>query len=86
VVRFGVQEVRSSDLGGPTDLFKPFHRLYAINGLYANCGGNPDLLGTSTADKRHIILEASHDVTPLRQVLMRATLDWLDKYLGPVRR
>lgn len=44
------------------------------------------LLGTSPADKRHIILEASHDVTPLRQVLMRETLDWLDKYLGPVRR
>jgi len=45
-----------------------------------------NLLGTPAADKRHVILEASHDVTPLRQVLMKETLDWLDKYLGPVRR
>ena len=45
-----------------------------------------NLLGTPAVDKRHVILEASHDVTPLRQVLMRETLDWLDKYLGPVQR
>jgi len=45
-----------------------------------------NLLGTPAADKRHTILEASHDVSPLRQILMRETLDWLDKYLGPVQR
>ena len=45
-----------------------------------------NLLGTPAVDKRHVILEASHDVTPLRQVLMRETLDWLDKYLGSVQR
>jgi hypothetical protein len=34
----GVQEVPSSNLGGPTSF-----RLYANNGgLYANNGGNPD--------------------------------------------
>ena len=45
-----------------------------------------NLFGTPAADKRHTLLEASHDVTPLRQTLIRETLDWLDKYLGPVQR
>ena len=42
------------------------------------------LLGTPAADKRHVVLETSHDVTILRQSVMRETLDWLDRYLGPV--
>jgi dienelactone hydrolase len=45
-----------------------------------------NLFGPPAADKRHVILETSHDVTPLRQTVMRETLDWLDKYLGPVQR
>ena len=45
-----------------------------------------NLLGTPAADKRHTLLEASHDVSAFRQVVMRETLDWLDKYLGPVER
>jgi dienelactone hydrolase len=45
-----------------------------------------NLFGTPAADKRHTLLEASHDVSPLRQAMMRETLDWLDKYLGPVQR
>ena len=64
-----------------------------INGLYdyffpVEASQKPmfNLLGTPAADKRHTLLEASHDVSPLRQVLMRETLDWLDKYLGPVQR
>jgi pimeloyl-ACP methyl ester carboxylesterase len=44
------------------------------------------LFGTPAADKRHVVLEASHGVVPLRQTVMRETLDWLDKYLGPVKR
>ena len=64
-----------------------------INGLYdyffpLEASQKPmfNLLGTPAADKRHTLLEASHDVSPLRQVVMRETLDWLDKYLGPVQR
>lgn len=45
-----------------------------------------NLLGTPAADKRHTLLEASHDVSPLRQAVMRETLDWLHKYLGSVQR
>ena len=45
-----------------------------------------NLLGTPAADKRHVLLEAAHDVITFRQVVMRETLDWLDKYLGPVQR
>ncbi len=35
-------------------------------------------LGTPTEHKRRIIYEAAHD-------LIRESLDWLDRYLGPVR-
>jgi dienelactone hydrolase len=43
------------------------------------------LLGTSDKDKKHVIFEASHGDLPHREEV-RETLDWLDKYLGPVRR
>jgi pimeloyl-ACP methyl ester carboxylesterase len=42
------------------------------------------MLGTAPADKRHVILETPHDVTEQRPQLVRAVLDWLDKYLGRV--
>ncbi len=42
-------------------------------------------LGTPDQDKKHIIYEASHGDLPHREEV-RETLDWLDKYLGPVRR
>jgi len=42
-----------------------------------------DLLGTPPEHKRHVIAEGSHYVP--RPVLIRETLDWLDRYLGPVR-
>ena len=45
-----------------------------------------NLLGTPPTHKRHVVLEASHDVIILRNAVMRETLDWLDKYLGPVNR
>lgn len=40
-------------------------------------------LGTPTDDKRHVIAEGSHFVP--RPLLIKETLDWLDRYLGPVK-
>jgi pimeloyl-ACP methyl ester carboxylesterase len=41
-------------------------------------------LGVPAKDKRHVLLDGSHN--PLRfQEVIRETLSWLDKYLGPVR-
>lgn len=42
------------------------------------------MLGTSASDKRHVVLDTPHDVTEQRPELVRAVLDWLDKYLGRV--
>ncbi len=42
------------------------------------------MLGTPAADKKHVLLEAAHDVTSERGRLMREVLGWLDKYLGRV--
>ncbi|MGI9260168.1 MAG: SUMF1/EgtB/PvdO family nonheme iron enzyme, partial [Gammaproteobacteria bacterium] len=39
-----------------------------------------EMLGTADADKRHVIAPGGHFVP--RDVLIRETLDWLDKYLG----
>jgi hypothetical protein len=42
------------------------------------------LLGTPEKDKRHVIYETGHAVP--RKEFIREGLDWLDKYLGPVKR
>ena len=42
------------------------------------------LLGTSPEHKKHVVAPGSHFVEP-RSLLIRESLDWLDKYLGPVR-
>jgi dienelactone hydrolase len=42
------------------------------------------LLGTPEKDKKHLLFESGH--APPRKDFIRATLDWLDKYLGPVNR
>jgi predicted esterase len=42
------------------------------------------LLGTSEKDKRQVIFDSGHMV-PAKD-LIRESLDWLDKYLGPVKR
>jgi formylglycine-generating enzyme required for sulfatase activity/predicted esterase len=42
------------------------------------------LLGVPEADKRHVIYETGHSVP--RNELIKETLNWLDRYLGPVRR
>ncbi len=44
-----------------------------------------ELLGTPPADKRHRVFESGHTLTE-RQEVMKEALDWLDRYLGPVRR
>ena len=40
------------------------------------------LLGTPPDQKRHTVLQSGH--IPPRTEMIRAILDWLDKYLGPV--
>jgi len=39
-------------------------------------------LGTPAGQKRHVIYEPGHFVP--RDQLIRETLDWYDRYLGPV--
>jgi dipeptidyl aminopeptidase/acylaminoacyl peptidase len=41
------------------------------------------LLGTPDADKKHVLFDSGH-VPPYADVV-RETLDWLDRYLGPVQ-
>lgn len=41
------------------------------------------LLGTPAADKRHVVVEGGH--VPPRNLVVKEALDWLDRYLGPVR-
>jgi len=42
-------------------------------------------LGTPEKDKKHVIYESGHGSLPHGEEV-RESLDWLDKYLGPVRR
>lgn len=44
------------------------------------------MLGTPPADKSHALLDTPHDVTEQRAQLVKAVLDWLDRYLGPVQQ
>jgi eukaryotic-like serine/threonine-protein kinase len=41
------------------------------------------LLGTPKEHKRRVVYETGHDIP--RNELIRETLDWLDRYLGPVK-
>jgi pimeloyl-ACP methyl ester carboxylesterase len=43
-----------------------------------------DMLGTPAEDKRHVLFNGGH--VPQGTGIVRETLDWLDRYLGPVRR
>jgi predicted esterase len=42
-----------------------------------------ELLGTPASDKKHVVEPGGHFVP--REQLVRETLDWLDRYLGPPR-
>jgi hypothetical protein len=41
------------------------------------------LFGTPQKDKRHLLFETGHSI--LRNELIKETLNWLDRYLGPVK-
>jgi len=41
------------------------------------------LFGAPEKDKRHVVLDSGH--CPPQQAVIKETLDWLDKYLGPVQ-
>ena len=41
------------------------------------------VLGTPDNDKRHVVFESGHH--PPNDLTMKETLDWFDRYLGPVR-
>jgi len=41
------------------------------------------LLGAPEKDKRHVVLDGGH--CPPRLPLIKEMLDWLDRYLGPVK-
>ncbi len=43
-----------------------------------------EMLGTPMANKSHVVLDTPHDVTEQRAQLVKAVLDWLDRYLGSV--
>ncbi len=43
-----------------------------------------DLLGTNPMDKRHRVFDSGH-VPSERDEVIREVLDWLDRYLGPVK-
>ncbi len=46
-----------------------------------------ELLGTPASHKRHIIYPGGHGVFAVRRSeMIREMLDWLDRYLGPVKR
>ena len=44
------------------------------------------LLGTPDKDKKHLVFESGNAVFFPWKDTIRETLDWLDKYLGPVKR
>ena len=43
------------------------------------------MLGTPTADKKHVIFDTPHDISQNKPQLSKEVLEWLDKYLGKVR-
>ena len=43
------------------------------------------LLGSPSADKRHVLFETAHDVRGQRADLTREVLAWFDRYLGPAK-
>jgi dienelactone hydrolase len=62
-----------------------------INGRYdhffpVESGQKPffKFLGTPDADKKYALYDSGH--APPRKEVIRESLDWLDKYLGPVKK
>jgi cephalosporin-C deacetylase-like acetyl esterase len=44
-----------------------------------------EAFGTPAKDKRHVVFETAHSVYGHRNEVIRETLDWLDRYLGPTK-
>ena len=44
------------------------------------------LLGSPERDKRHVLFDAAHDTSLDRTGLIREVLQWLDRYLGTVKK
>jgi dienelactone hydrolase/predicted Ser/Thr protein kinase len=44
-----------------------------------------EALGTPTEDKRLVVYETAHSMHGFRNEMIKETLDWLDRYLGPVK-
>ena len=42
-------------------------------------------LGTRDADKRHVVFDTDHQLSGFAKEMVRVNLEWLDRYLGPVR-
>jgi serine/threonine protein kinase/formylglycine-generating enzyme required for sulfatase activity/dienelactone hydrolase len=42
-------------------------------------------LGAPDADKKHVVLDTPHEIVQQKDQMVKVVLDWLDKYLGPVR-
>ena len=47
-------------------------------------GASIEIIGTPAAHKKHVVLEGGHVAQDIRG-MFREVLDWLDRYLGPVR-
>ncbi len=43
-------------------------------------------LGTPDTDKRFVLLDTDHQLSGADKEVMKANLEWLDRYLGPVER
>jgi pimeloyl-ACP methyl ester carboxylesterase len=41
-------------------------------------------LGTPAEHKRHVLFDTAHSTHGFRTEMIKETLDWLDRYLGPV--
>ena len=42
-------------------------------------------LGTQSKDKRHVLFDTGHSLQAVRPAYIKETLDWFDRYLGPVK-
>jgi hypothetical protein len=49
----------------------------------AGQGGPKRRLGTPDKDKRRVLYDTGHDIA--RTELIKESLNWLDRYLGPVK-
>jgi len=43
-------------------------------------------LATAEKDKRHVVFETGHDLNGVEKEVIKANLEWLDRYVGPVKR